>query len=351
MHIMKMEDIAKLAGVSKSAVSLAFSGKRGISQETRERVLRIAREAGYVTRGKPVTLAAESRAMSLTFLVFTNSGIVLEEYYQQPFFRELIHYIEDRCRSYGYSLLFSTIDMTSFEQDIRMLAEEKPSHGVILLGTNLKPDEIRRITDLLGSRLVVLDSCFETLPVHFVGINNFMGAYQAGAHFAEAGHRRIGYIASNVRIRNFEEREEGFRAALMTHGLSVAPEHYFSAAPTMLSSQEELKSQLLPLLGKERNHLPSALFCECDYIAIRAVKTLTELGVRIPEEVSVVGFDNISESQIVSPELTTIHVEKRKMAQLAVDLLIETIESGGVTTTKIRVDTRFVERTSTLTRH
>lgn len=340
---MKMEDIAKLAGVSKSAVSFALSGKPGISNETRERVLEIARENGYSP--KPRLSANEGTTKSLTFLVFTNSGIVLEAYYQQPFFRELIHFIEERCRAKGYSLLFSTINMAFFEQEIRTFAEENQSDGVILLGTNLTSVDILEISNRLNPRLVVLDNCFDTLPVHFVGINNRMGAYQAGAHLCKLGHREIGYIASNVHIHNFEERKEGFQEALKAFERQINPEHYFSVAPTMLSSQDHLKAQIKTYLETGRN-LPTALFCECDYIAISAMKTLTELGVRIPEDVSIIGFDNITESQIISPELTTIHVEKQRMAHIAVDLVIESIEVGLEITSKIRVDTRFVERRS-----
>lgn len=103
--MIKMEDIAKLAGVSKSAVSLALSGKPGVGADTRDRILQIAKEHGYQMK-LPSTAADTQLAKSLTFVVFANSGIVLEQYYQQPFFRELIHYIEDRCRARGYSLLF-----------------------------------------------------------------------------------------------------------------------------------------------------------------------------------------------------------------------------------------------------
>lgn len=174
--------------------------------------------------------------------------------------------------------------------------------------------------------LVVLDTCYETLPVHFIEINNVMGAYQAGAHLAGLGHRNIGYIASNVRIHNFEDRKRGFLAALRDHQLEVAGDGFFAVAPTILSSQDELKSQLSAYLASGKP-MPTALFCECDYIAISAIKTLGELNYRIPEDVSVVGFDNISEARIVSPELSTVHVEKERMAQLAVDLMIQSIES------------------------
>lgn len=340
---MKMEDIARIAGVSKSAVSFAFSGKQGISPETRERILQIAKENGYTPKSRATV--TEQAMKSLTFLAFANSGIVLEQYYQQPFFRELIHYIEERCRSNGYSLIFTSVEMDNFKENIKSLAEEKRSDGVILLGTNLDQSQIAAVADQLTTPLVVLDSCFETLPVHFVEINNVMGAYQAGSHLCALGHRNIGYIASKVRIHNFEERKRGFTAALRERDLEVNEECVFSVAPTILSSQEALKSQITAYLDAG-NSLPTALFCECDYIAISAIKTLSELGYRVPEDISVVGFDNISEAVIVTPELTTVHVEKERMAHLAVDLMIQSIELDVPVKTKIKVDTQFIARLS-----
>lgn len=339
---MKMDDIARLAGVSKSAVSIAMSGKPGIGTDTRERILQIAKEHGYNLKSRPIKPEAASKA--LTFLVLANSGIVLDKYYQQPFFRELIHYIEERCRSKGYSLLFSTVDIGQFDHDISSFAEEVRTEGVILLGTNLSSDQIRDIAASIP-HLVVLDTCYDTLPVHFVEINNFMGGYQAGTHLTDNGHKRIGYLASDVRIHNFEERKRGFLAALKEAGIADGPAPVFTAAPTILSSQDELKQQIEGVL-RSGSPLPTAFFCECDYMAISAIKTLTELGIRIPEDVSVVGFDNISESVIVTPELTTIHVEKERMAKLAVDLLIDSLDRDTTAATKTKVDTTLVERLS-----
>ncbi len=340
---MKMEDIARLAGVSKSAVSFALSGKPGIGPETRERILRIAKESGYLPKTR--LAIRDQSTKSITFLVFANSGIVLEQYYQQPFFRELIHYIEERSRAAGYSLVFTSVNMSSFEQDIRTLAEEKRCDGIILLGTNLDNIQIADISAKVPSPLVVLDTCFETLPVHFVQINNIMGAYQAGSHLCNLGHKDIGYLASNIRMRNFDDRREGFETALREYGQVIPEENVISVAPTILSSQEGLKNHLTAYLEAGRP-MPTAFFCECDYIAISAIKTLSELGYHVPEDVSVVGFDNISEAVIVSPELTTVHVEKERMAHLAVDLLIQSIESGSTVKNKITVDTQFIERLS-----
>lgn len=338
-----MEDIARLAGVSKSAVSLALSGKPGIGQETRDRILQIAREHDYLPKTR--NEQAETQQKSITFLVFANSGIVHDEYYQQPFFQELIHFIEERCRSLGYSLIFSTVVLEKEDDEIAALVEEKRSQGVILLGTNLNRMRVDAIARLLPLPLVVLDNCYETLPFHFVGINNMMGAYQAGAHLCELGHRRIGYIASDDRIHNFEERKRGFHFALQERGITLNENCIFSVAPTILTSQEALKSQFITYLESGRT-LPSAFFCECDYIAISALKTLAEMGFKVPEDVSIVGFDNITEARIVTPELTTVHVEKERLAVQAVDVLVRGIENDDGVRVKVSVDTQLIERRS-----
>ncbi|WP_042196347.1 LacI family DNA-binding transcriptional regulator [Paenibacillus camerounensis] len=340
---MKMEDIAKMAQVSKAAVSLAFSGKPGIGPETRDRILLIAREAGYKPKSR-ITTGTNKVVKSILFLVFTNSGIVLEEYYQQPFFKELIQFVGERCRQRNYELIFTTIDMKSFELGVENLAKEQRSDGVIVLGTNLTAEQISVLGENL-SNLVVLDTCFDTLPLSFIEINNVMGAYQAGRYLIEHGHTSIGYIASNVRIHNFDERERGFIKALEEHGLSIENSYRLSVAPTILSSQEELKKQLIALQINNRP-LPTAWFCECDYIAISAMKTMFEFGKKVPHNCSIIGFDNITEARVITPELTTVQVEKERMAAYAVDLLARGIEHGDNLNIKIKVDTTFIERGS-----
>ncbi|WP_248927030.1 LacI family DNA-binding transcriptional regulator [Paenibacillus hamazuiensis] len=338
---MKMEDIAKLAGVSKSAVSIALSGKPGIGAETREKILKIVKDTGYLPR--PMVRAGQASGVSntLRFVACTNSGIVLEQYYKQPFFMELIHDIEEQCRSRGYSLLFSSVHTGDFESAVAELEEGHESGGIILLGTNLTARQVQFVAGK-QPRLVVLDTCYETLPVHFIVMNNVMGAYQAARHLMDLGHRRIGYVQSHSRMHNFDSRKKGFLSALGEEGIGPDEELLFSAAPTTFSAQEELKERFAAL----GDRMPTALFCECDYIAISVVKTLTELGIRVPEDISIVGFDDIHEATVISPELTTVHVEKGKIAELAVSTLVDMIEGGSTVKTKSLIDTKLVVRQS-----
>lgn len=339
---MRMEDIAKMANVSKAAVSLALNGKPGIGSDTRERILRIAKEAGYLVKAKPPV--SPKQAKMLIFLVFTNSGIVLHDYFQQPFFRELIQHIEERARSKGYSMLFSSIDIDSFEKEIELLAEEHAGNGVILLGTNLSEEQISLIADKMP-KLVVLDTMYETLPIPFVEINNVMGTHQVAMYLHEMGHREIGYVASTVRIHNFEARMRGFKEALRGVGMELPDQRIFRIVPTVLTAQESFREQL-ETYKSTMGELPTALFCENDYMAISVMKALGEMGLNVPEDISVIGFDNIHESIVVSPELTTVHVEKEVLAHTAVDLLVDIISEQRLVGLKLVVDTSLIKRLS-----
>ncbi|QIZ07552.1 LacI family transcriptional regulator [Priestia megaterium] len=339
---MKIDDIAKLANVSKSAVSLALNGKNGVSQKTREKVLRIAQEHGYIPR--PIIKADQyfqPNSKLLRFIACTNAGIVTEQYESLPFFMELIHNLDKQIGSSGYSLLVSSISIESLQEEVSRLEQEQKSAGILLLGTNLTPEQINLVADIQPN-IVVLDTCFETLDVNFVVMNNVYGAYQAGQYLMELEHQQIGYVGSNTRMYNFDMRKKGFLQALAENGLKIAESNYFSLSPTVISSQDAFKEKI----NKRMGQLPTALFCEADYMAISVIKSLTELGIKVPEDISVIGFDNIFESQVITPELTTIHVKKDKIALLSVEKLIRQIENNDSDKIKLFVDTELIERNS-----
>ncbi|TVX83846.1 LacI family transcriptional regulator [Peribacillus simplex] len=333
---LKIKDIAKLANVSIASVSLALNNKPGISYETREKILKIAQQEGYFN--KP-SIPAKNKVVR--FVACTSPGIVIEQYETLPFFTELIKYIGEYLSLKGYSLMISTINSENLENEINQFTEDNACNGILLLGTDLTKKQITFIAEHQPN-VVVLDTCFETLNIDFVNMNSTLGAYQAGKHFIELGHRRIGYVQSNVRIRNFDLRKEGFLMALKENNLSILEKDYFSVMPTTLSSQEQLKQNIL----KCGDDLPTALFCESDYIAISLVKSLTELGIKVPADISVIGFDDIPECKVINPELTTIQVQKRKMASLAVDRIIELMEITPNEKIKFVVDTVLISRNS-----
>jgi len=339
---MKIDDIAKLANVSKSAVSLALNGKNGVSKETRDKIIKIAQEHGYIPR--PIIKADQyfqTSSKLLRFVACTHEGIVTENYETMPFFTELINNIDKQIGSNGYSLIVSAIRINNLKDEIARLEQEQKSAGILLLGTNLTPEQINLVSSIQPN-LVVLDTCFETLDVNFVVMNNIYGAYQAGKYLINLGHENIGYVESTTRMYNFDMRRKGFLQALEESDLKIAEHNYYPISPTVITSQEEFKNKI----KKQMNNLPTALFCEADYMAISVIKSLYEIGIHVPNDVSIIGFDNIFESQVITPELTTINVKKDKIALLAVEKLIREIDNNENDKIKLLVDTDLIERNS-----
>lgn len=338
---MKIDDIAKLANVSKSAVSLALNGKVGVSQETRDKIIKIAQENGYIPRPVVKQNYLQTQSKFLRFVACTNKGIVTEQYESLPFFTELIRSLEQQIGAKGYSLVVSSIKLETLESEITRLENEHQSAGILLLGTNLTPEHIQTIQQVQPN-LVVLDTCYEMMNTNFVVMNNTLGAYQAGKYLINLGHTNIGYVESNTRMYNFEMRRNGFIEALIENNLELDQENIYQLSPTTISSQVEF----IEKIKNNKKNLPTAIFCEADYMAISVIKSLHELGIRVPEDISVIGFDNIFESQVVTPELTTVNVKKDKISALAVDKIIKSIENADEDKMKIFVDTELIVRKS-----
>lgn len=345
---MKIDDIAKMANVSKSAVSLALSGKPGVSASTREKILKIVEQTGYIPRTMVQANQVYKLNHMIRFVVVVDTKFMVEQYNKQPFFMELIQHIENECRQKGYRLLFSKIDVSDFEHGLELLKEDnKENSGIILLGTNLTKEQMESISTIQPNT-VVIDNLIEELNLNFVIMNNLKGAYEACEHLVKKGHKRIGYVKANHRIHNFESRTEGFLSAQAKLNFESDDSICFEVSSDILTFQQTLLDQLeeLKQQGKE---LPTALFCENDYIAISVIKTLTQANIKVPEDISVIGFDNITESLIITPELTTIHVEKETMAKLALEKLIQKINHPTDVAIKMIVDTKLIERKSVKT--
>ena len=337
---LKIKDIAQLANVSISAVSLALNNKPGVSPKTKEKILDIVRNQGYIPRSSHQA-EPQSGKKIVSVVACTNPGIIIEGFETLPFFTELIRHIGEDLSSNGYSQMLSTFNLDNLHEEIKGFSRSSEGNGVILLGSDLSREEVAYIADHLP-KIIVLDTTFEMLNVDFVNVNNSLGVYQAANHFVEMGHTRIGYVQSTVRIQNFNARKAGFLDALKEKNLTIGKNDYFDLHPSIPVAQELFMSKVANRLGD----LPTALFCESDFLAISLIKSLTELGIKIPEDISIIGFDDIPEARIISPELTTIHVPKERIAALAVDRIIELMNNPLSKPIKVGVDTMLVERKS-----
>ena len=339
---MKIEEIAKLLGISKSTVSLAINNKPGVSEKTREKVLKTIEDFGYVPYKFVKAGQAANKTIKFLTCIDTESSIPLHNNISSSFFSELIHGIEKECNNHSYSLSFSTISLNYFEEQFKKVMEENSFDAAILLGTNLTASQVLFATSQLAN-IVVIDTLFEFLDVNFIVMNNPMGGYKACSYLISLGHTDIGYVESKSRVTNFKLRKQGFLEALRENKLTLSNENCFVVENEISVAKNCFKD----IVSNREKPLPSALFCESDYIAIGIIKALEECGIKVPQDISVIGFDNVSEGAFISPELSTINVEKNTMASLAVRRLIRLVNSSkDEPTINQIIDTNLVERKS-----
>lgn len=341
---MKIEDIARLANVSKSAVSLALNDKPGVSEETREMVKRIAEENNYI----PLRKSKKKKNMNqklIRFVACKTDDIVTENYQSLPFFNELLSFIMEEIKKYPYTLSSILVDEDDYIPQLIDIENKQPSDAFILLGTNLSKEQIQDILNI-QPYTVVLDTYIKVLDCDFVAINNYYGGYSAAEYLITNNHKNIGYCMGYPRIENFLQREDGFHRGLEEHGLYVNNDFKLAFPAMEINNQSNQFKHLFKL-----NNLPSAFFCENDYIAISLIKSLQSLGIQIPQEISVIGFDDINESIVLSPELTTMRVRKDIIAQEALKNIIQKLSTEDPNLNKVTlVNTELIERNSCKTK-
>ncbi len=341
---MNLEEIARASNVSKAAVSLALNNKPGIGEETRKRILEVVRTSGYKHRSmvdSGVEGSSRPTAKLIRLVGCVKEDLVSRQYQSTSFFADLIRSIERYARKAGYALVFSYLDRDNFVESLGAVERDHPSSGILVLGTNLTPADIQAILES-HPLCVIIDTLFEFMDADFVVMDNVLGGYSAARHLASTlGHARIGYVEATERLPNFANRKRGFMTAMEELGIRVLPQDQFRVASEIAQAKADFAKQS----GRGRD-MPSALFCECDYIAIGVMQSLRESGVRVPEDISVMGFDNVAEAVIVEPALSTMSVPRDKIGEVAVRHLIHMCDSGEIHYMKSLINTAVVSRGS-----
>ncbi len=330
-----VKEVAQKSGVSVSTVSLVINNKPGISAQTRQRVFSALKALGYqdyAPRG-----AGKAKKQSIQFVLYKKHGQVVAD---TPFFADVLEGVDEQVKKHGYTLSVIYINEgQGVEEQIGGILASGCA-GYILLATEMTHKDIDIFTRL-GVPFVVLDSYFEEIAQDIVVINNVQGAFLATCHLCEMGHNAIGHLKSRVPINNFYERKDGYKKALKYRKVSYNAEYVFAVGSSVETAYADMKQHLAS--GRK---LPSAFFADNDIIAIGAVRALREAGVRIPQDVSIVGFDDIPMCEMLEVPLTTICVPKRYIGKVAVDRLVEILDGGSEACVKIEVSTDLVERAS-----
>ena len=308
----KISDIARQSGVSVSTVSLALNNKPGVSQETRLRVLEVAQDFDYPIGKSGVTSGKDNALATIAMVVKTDPDIPPMA---NPFYSKVIMGIEDSCRKGGINLLFASlpVDENNHPLEVPQLLYNDMVDGLLLLGVCL--DETFSTASAKRKLPIVLVDGYSTSQDYdSVITDNFRAAYQAVTHLIDSGHRHIGLVGSDTGCYpSLKDRRNGYLRALKETGIS----------PVYIANFNINKSkgyqETINLL--KDNPQITALFCVNDDVGSAAVRAAQYLGKRIPEDISIIGFDDTYLAANTHPTLTTMHVDTTAMGRAAVQLL------------------------------
>ncbi len=312
-----VRDVADRARVSAATVSLVLNGKGGISEETRSRVLLAAADLNYEPRSSKVAKA--SALGTLRFLKIAKHGHTVNRDHN-TFISDYIDGMSNQAAACGYKLEVVSHEGGPIEEIVTSLAGAALS-GVIVLGTELTEADVK-LFEASPVPLVVIDTFHDLIECNFVNMNNRDAVFKILAHLAAQGFRHIGFIASNVQTINFHLRREAFVEGMKHFALPVAARDIVTVDSTYDGAYQDMLVKLRAGLT-----VPECYVCTNDIIAYGCIKALREFDIRIPQNLSLVGFDNLPMSATMDPPLTTIDVSKRKIGNLAITLLAEQIRS------------------------
>lgn len=328
-----MQDIAKIAGVSPGTVSNALNDRKGVGKDTKEKIIKIAEEMGYFRNTK------KNDGKIIRLIKYKKNGHVVAD---TPFFSSLIEACEKECRKNGYELLISQVVYGEHtKEDVHKIVNHHKIDGILLLATEMDESDFKYFEGI-EIPMVVVDSYFKEIDYDYVVINNTKGAYSATKYLIDKGHKNIGLLGSNIEIKNFKYRLEGYIKTLNTFGIEFNENNNIYVDPTIEGAYGDFKVYL----EKNKDNLPSAFFALNDIIALGAMKAMNEAGISIPNDVSIVGFDDIPFSSYSNPGVTTVKVHTKTMGKTAVKRLMESIENDIEITLKIEINTELIERES-----
>ncbi len=326
-----IDEIAKLANVSKSTVSKALNDRPDVSPKTRRKVLQLAKEHQFTPNvfGKSL----KSKIKGNIGIIFTREKLPLSN---NPFFSRILEGIEAELAINNYNLVLNILPDNTNGELPRMIRESHVD-GLILIG--VFNDHF--VDQLLKHELhiVQVDPKKDRSEFSQVFIDNEHGARLATQHLIDTGHRRIGFVSGDLSRLSFKQRLEGYTKTLSRNGIPVDE--------TLISSFgiEEGYRQVRSLLEKEK---PTAIFCTNDINALHGYRAIHDLKLRVPNDVSIVGFDDIWSAAIATPPLTTIRVYKEELGSIGVRMLLNTITGDIKQPTNTIVPVRFVSRESVL---
>ncbi|MFC7063197.1 LacI family DNA-binding transcriptional regulator [Halobacillus seohaensis] len=322
-----IKDVAKRAGVAVSTASYALNGIDKVSAATIERVLKAAHELKYQKNGFASDLK-RTKTNTIALILSDLSG---------PYFSELIKGVQEVTASNGFDLIACS-SVGGEKSTASKFLKEKRVDGAIILAQNIST-EVIRASARKDFPIVVLDRTIDNPYVIHVEVDNQQGGYEATEYLIKKGHQSIAYVSGPMNSHDNEERFQGYRHALENYEISFQSRLKIGGDFTREGGYRATK-----MLIAQQN-LPDSIFYANDEMAIGGLQAFSEKRILVPDDISIIGFDDIQLSEYVNPPLTTVRQPKYEAGSLSVHLIFQMLAGEDVKQT-YNLPTEFVERLS-----
>lgn len=338
---MRSEEIAKLAGVSRSTVSRVINNYSNVPASTRRKVMKVIEEYNYVPNSSARVLAGKESLTIGLFIVSIADKSSAHRIYQNNYFAPFVDTVIDSANQLGYYALVHTVYTEQDYNRVRQAFLEKRIDCGIIVGTQKDTGDLLEISRL-GHPLAIIDCDTEEF-CHFPNIALFNttdaeGTRDALNYLMELGHRSIGTIAGRMDTYSGRERFAAFEQTMGANELSIEPGFVLRGEFLKGPTYQEVKRLV------QGGILPTAIFAASDDMAITAIEAFREEGIRVPEDISVVGFDDLPISVQRDPALTTVNVPVYDMAKKAVEYVIRAVHDGDPSFKIFRFPTKLMIR-------
>lgn len=331
----KLSDIAQQVGVSTVTVSKALSDQKGVSEEMRARIKEIASRMGYVP---------PSAMRRLKEIKSYNIGVLVHESYlgkYSSFYWQMYQEVTRKATSMGSVTILEVVNESDVaERKVPMILEEKKVDGIVIIGA-LEQGYLTHLETAAQVPVIYMDYYDYERQRDSVISNSIYGTYALTNYLFDMGHREIGFVGTPLATTSITDRYLGYQKSMMEHGMSIRPDWIIEDREVQSGAEIDVENKLL--LPAE---LPTAFVCNCDLTAGYLINKLKTAGYRVPEDVSVVGFDNYIYPGICDVEITSYEVNVVEMARRIVRSIIKKIEDTSYQPGMFIVDGRLVYKDS-----
>ncbi|EKF9636860.1 substrate-binding domain-containing protein [Vibrio cholerae] len=326
-----MKDIARLAGVSTSTVSHVINKSRFVSDEIAERVNNAAQQLNYAPSALARSLKM-NRTKTIGMLVTTSTN---------PFFGEVVKGVERSCYHQGYNLILCNTegDNQRMKASINTLLQKRVD-GLLLMCSTLEGERLDVFDRYPDIPIVVMDWGPILFASDKIQDNSLQGGYMAAKHLIECGHKEIGCITGPLIRHQAQMRYEGYKRALAEAGIAINPDWIVESDFECEGGYQAFEKLY------ERGKLPSALFVSNDMMAMGVIQAASQRGLRVPDDLSLIGYDDVHIAKFMTPALTTIHQPKYRLGKAAIDTLLYRLENPDTTAQVVQLEPTLVVRSS-----